>query len=169
MKRALTLVAAAAVLTGCSTAANGEAESVDVSAAAMENVEISMQRLPCFGTCPVYSVSIRGDGTVTYNGEQHVLTRGEATRTIDVADVAALLRRLEDGGYFTFADNYTMNAPGCGMYHTDAPRAITVVTTAERTKRIEHDFGCNGAPAALRRLQDAIDRTAGTARWIGPR
>lgn len=168
MKAALALMAAA-VLTGCSTAANGEAERVDVSAAALEHVEISMQRLPCFGTCPVYSVSIRGDGTVTFTGEQHVMTRGTATRTIDVEDVASLLRRLEEGGYFSFADNYTMNAPACGMYHTDAPRAITVVRTAERTKRIEHDFGCSGAPAALRRLQDAIDRTAGTARWIGPR
>ncbi|HSJ08565.1 MAG TPA: DUF6438 domain-containing protein [Longimicrobiales bacterium] len=165
--KALKLAATALLVAGCSTAANGSAEDADGIASSQEDTRISLQRLPCFGTCPVYTVVITGDGTVTFTGQQHVQTMGTATARIEPSAVAALVKELEDGGYFTFADRYEMDAPACGMYHTDAPRANTTVTTTARTKTILHDFGCGGAPTALRGLEDAIDRVAGTARWIG--
>lgn len=155
---------------GCSAAGNGTADEVGASASAQaDDVRISMERLPCFGTCPVYTVTITGDGLVTFNGQSHVQTVGEATARIEPAAVAALVAELEKGGFFSFADSYTLDSPACGAYHTDAPRANTTVRTAARSRTVQHDFGCNGAPAALRRLEEAIDRTAGTSRWIGPR
>src|SRR5690606_29770198 len=146
----LKLAAAALLVAGCSTAANGSAEDADGVASSQEDTRISLQRLPCFGTCPVDTVAIPGEGAVTFTGQQHVQTVGTATARIEPSAVTALVKELEDGGYFTFADRYEMDAPACGLYHTDAPRANTTVATTARTKTVLHDFGCAGAPAALR-------------------
>ena len=47
------------------------AQGVDVPADAL----IHMQRTSCFGTCPIYAVTIDGRGAVTYDGERFVRDR----------------------------------------------------------------------------------------------
>jgi hypothetical protein len=128
---------------------------------------VTLERTPCFGTCPVYTVSISGSGTVRFLGRNHVSKQGEATAEIPRATVDSLLRELEAGGYFDFADAYVMDSPACGQYATDSPTVITTVTAGGRSKTIRHDYGCFAAPAELARLERMIDEVAGTSRWTG--
>ena len=44
---------------------------------------ISIQKTPCFGTCPVYNISIFSDGTGIYKGIQFVEKMGEYEFSID--------------------------------------------------------------------------------------
>src|SRR5437868_598498 len=39
--------------------------------------EISFERTPCFGTCPVDKLVLRADGTATYTGTRYVERMGE--------------------------------------------------------------------------------------------
>jgi hypothetical protein len=128
---------------------------------------VTLERTPCFGTCPVYTVSISGSGTVRFVGKNHVTKEGEATAGIPPATVDSLLRELEAGGYFDFADAYVMDAPACGQYATDSPTVITSATAGGRSKTIRHDYGCFAAPPELARLERMIDEVAGTSRWTG--
>jgi hypothetical protein len=128
---------------------------------------ITLERTPCFGTCPVYAVSISMSGRVRFEGRNHVTKQGVATAEIPPARVDSLLHELEAGGYFDFADAYVMDAPACGLYATDSPTVITSVTAGGRSKTIRHDYGCFAAPAELARLERRIDEVAGTARWTG--
>ncbi len=128
---------------------------------------VTLERTPCFGTCPVYTVSLSGSGTVRFLGRNHVSKQGEATAEIPRATVDSLLRELEAGGYFDFADAYVMDSPACGQYATDSPTVITTVTAGGRSKTIRHDYGCFAAPAELARLERMIDEVAGTSRWTG--
>jgi hypothetical protein len=137
------------------------------AAAAAEPPVVTLERTPCFGTCPVYQVSISRSGTVRFVGKHHVIREGEATAEIPAARVDSLLRELEAGGYFGFADAYVMSSPACGQYATDSPTVITSVSAGGRTKTIRHDFGCDGAPEELGRLERRIDEVASTAGWIG--
>jgi len=163
------VVAAALLAVGCSSVRNGDAESVGETASQQEGVRITMERLPCFGTCPHYSVTLAGDGTVTWNGVRFVQTVGAATARVEPSVVSRLVETLTDGGWFEFEERYVMDAPACGPYHTDAPRVKATLAANGRSRSIEHDFGCGGAPEKLRELYDAIDRAAGTQRWIGTR
>jgi hypothetical protein len=44
---------------------------------------------------------------------------------------------------------------------------ITSVRLADRSKQIEHDHGCGGAPLALNVLESRIDEALGSERWTG--
>ena len=59
-----------------------------------------------------------------------------------------------------------MGEPGCERFATDLPSVVTEVRTDGRTKRVEHDYGCTGAPAKLADLERRIDEVIGVKRWI---
>lgn len=128
---------------------------------------ITLYRSPCYGGCPVYSVSVTADGVVSYEGSSQVRQRGVATARIPKPRVDALLVELEAAGYFAFASVYRPSEAVCGRYVPDAPSVITTVVLGERSKRIEHDYGCGDAPMALRVLEDRIDKVLGSERWTG--
>ena len=78
-----------------------------------------------------------------------------------------LLREIQAAGYFAMTESYTPSHPdACGMHHTDAPSVTTSVKTDTQSKQIVNYHGCNGAPPALRGIEDAIDRIAGTKQWL---
>ena len=126
-----------------------------------------LYRSPCYAGCPVYSVRVTRGGLVTYEGRQRVSRLGVATVRISPRRVDALLEELNAAGFSDFADRYRPSEPACGGYVPDAPTVITEVKLGERLKRIEHDHGCGGAPAALRVLESRIDEAVGTGRWTG--
>jgi hypothetical protein len=161
--RALTqtlLVAASATL----VAACARPATPGPSAAAA--VRITLERGPCFGTCPVYSVTLDGSGAVLFEGRRFVADTGISTGRVPPARIDSLVAALTAGRYFDFADRYTAGEPGCERYATDLPSVITEVRAGGRTKRVEHDHGCMEAPQALTVLEGRIDSVAGVARWI---
>lgn len=158
----------ALLLAACSPAQNGGVDSADPPAAAVSSESrVTMERGPCYGTCPVYSVAIAADGTVTFDGERHVASTGTMTHRIESAAAAALLQSLAADGFYELADTYVYKAAACGMYHTDAPTVTLTLVLDGRTKTVQHDQGCRDAPESLNRMQARIDSVAGVSRWIG--
>ena len=155
-------------LLGCAPrkAASPAAEnSADANPAARP--AITLERTACFGSCPVYTISVSSSGQVSFEGKANVRLLGTATGQIPQEQVEVLLVELERAGYFDFASRYAMSEPACGRYVTDLPSAISSATIRGRTKRIEHDHGCGGAPGALAVLEKRIDEVLGSDRWIG--
>ena len=123
-------------------------------------VRITLERGVCFGFCPDYTVSISGDGQVTYEGRRFVNVAGRQTATIPAADVQRLLARFDAVGFNNLRDEYRAQV-------TDLPTYIVTLERNGRTKRVL-DYGGTGAgmPEAVRALQGEINRTANTARWV---
>lgn len=162
--------AAAVAIAGhaCTPAQNGDVEAGGTpSAVVTPDSRVTMERLPCFGTCPVYRVEIAADGAVTFTGERYVDSVGTRSHRIEPGEAADLMHDLVDGGFFDLADDYTQGAKECGMYHTDAPRVNLTVRVDGRSKTVQHDYGCGGAPPSLRSLQERVDSVAGVSRWVG--
>lgn len=152
---------------GCTPAQNGSVDQADPPAAVVSaDSRITMQRLPCFGTCPVYTVDVAADGTVTFTGDRFVEVTGTSTGMIEPAAVAALVQSLVADGFFEMEDRYTDDAKVCGLYHTDAPRVKLTLRTEGRLKMVEHDYGCSDAPDRLREMQERVDSVAGVSRWV---
>ncbi len=124
-------------------------------------VAITLERTACFGTCPVYTVTIYTDGTVVYNGLQFVDVKGEQTSSIDPATVEQLIAGFEAAGYFDWNDSYT------DMHVTDQPTITTSVTRDGVTKQIVRYAGDDSAPLALPYLENWIDTAAHTSQWTG--
>lgn len=151
--RTVVLFAAAFVLAACAP----------VEAPANETggpVEITMTRTVCFGYCPAYTVTITGDGEVTYVGRQFVNVTGEQHATIPSADVARLVQRFDEIGFDSLRDAYRANI-------TDLPTTTISISRDGRQKTVV-DYGGTrvGLPQEVRALQSEIDRVAGTDRWV---
>ncbi len=155
------------LIAACAPAQNGghaqETNSTTVDMAAY----VEMERGPCFGTCPVYGVEIDAAGVVTFDGRRFVEHAGTATAQIDADAAADLMRRIEADGFFDLAARYEYGTKQCEPYHTDAPHVTLTLSLDGRTHTVQHDYGCTGAPAALRRMHERVDSVAGVQRWIG--
>ena len=126
---------------------------------------ISLERRPCYGTCPVYTVRVDDTGLVAYEGMKFVARLGTVTDTASRDSVRVLAAALANAGFFDLADRYLFGEPTCLRYAADAPIVITTITTGGRTKRVEHDHGCSGVPPQLTELENRIDDAIVTRRW----
>lgn len=127
-------------------------------------ISITLERTPCFGTCPVYRVSIAGDGAVLFEGRNHV-DSAHATSRLSADEVMALRRFFDDARFFELDDSYVSGEKNCTPYFTDAPTVITSIAIDGRSKGVRHDRGCGGVPERLSSLEDGIDRIVGVWRW----
>ena len=130
--------------------------------------QLSMTRGPCFGACPMYAVTVYGDGRVEFVGDRFVEKTGSHSAVADPVRVAELFAYAESIGFFDMPQNITpANEPACGMSHTDDSSAEITLVWGDRDRTVSHYHGCSKAPEALRSLERRIDEVAGTARWIG--
>ncbi len=133
-----------------------------VPASAQENeVRLTLERTPCFGSCPVYTVAIYADGTVVYEGESSVIVEGRQTTQIAPETVVALVEGFEATGYFEWEDSYD------AFMVTDQSSVITSVTRDGETKTIHRYGGDNTAPIELLYLETWIDKAVNTQQWTG--
>lgn len=145
-------VAALGVLLGC------QAPFPKVSEAS--KVDIRLVRSACFGWCPAYVVDIAWDGSVTYEGISSVAVSGRFQNRIAPAEVAALLRMFERADFFALKDEYIAEI-------TDSPFHSVTLTIDGRTKKVIDYVGKMASmPDVVTELEDAIDRTAGTAKFV---
>ena len=126
------------------------------------SLRISLTRTMCFGACPAYTVTIAGDGTVTWKGERFVKVQGDATAHIAPEKVHALFERFRKAEYFWLLDSYASAI-------TDMPAQNTSMAFDDHLKAV-HDYAGQGVgmPEVVSELERAIDETANTAQWIGP-
>lgn len=131
-------------------------------ASAQENeVRLTLERQPCFGACPVYTITIYADGTVVYNGERFVEVEGEQTSSIPPETVEKLVTIFEEAGYFDWEDEYVEQTV------TDLPYVVTSVTRDGETKQITRYTGDTNAPIELPYLENWIDEIVNSQQWVG--
>jgi len=130
--------------------------------------QITLERGACFGTCPVYQLTIKSDGSVTFDGKRFTKTTGIATGKISQSDFRALVSEFVNIYYFSLPDAYTPGTKECPDRITDMPSANTSIRLNGRAKSVAHYYGCGnkGALEKLTALETKIDEVAGTQKWI---
>ncbi len=159
MRSIVTIMAAATALAGC--AADGATGTDAETPPPIETASITYETHPCFGMCPVYSVTVTPEGKGTFTGTRHTAVTGERSFTLTRA------------AYRTFADalapwrpesgevRYEMGSETCGASITDQPGVDVTWTDRARARRhLYFYYGCahdNQAIAdALRSAPEAL-------------
>jgi hypothetical protein len=124
-----------------------------------EDVAVILRRSDCYGSCPVYSVGIQGDGSVHFYGQRFTATLRYAADKIDRARVASLLAFLGARQFHALHGRYLRHA-------TDHPTVTTILRRGRQVKVVEHDESNDSEPR-LPAIEQEIDRVAGASRWIG--
>jgi hypothetical protein len=121
---------------------------------------ISMERTICYGSCPVYRITILGNGTVIYMGERFVTVDGIRIDSISREKVKELVDAIEQADFFSLGDFTAYNI-------TDAADAITTVLIKGRLKTVRHYYGDRAAPRSLTELESKIDAIVDSQKWTG--
>lgn len=108
--------------------------------------EVTLERTACFGSCPIYKVTLRSDGTVIYEGKRFVSMMGTYKGQAYGFDRLAEFVLAQD--YFNLKDDYSRPV-------TDMPSAITSVVRGGKRKTIR-DYG-DAAPIGLWGIEMSID------------
>lgn len=118
---------------------------------------VNLKRTGCMGACPVYQLTIYGDGTVIYDGYAYVEVTGMQITYIPRSKVNELIQRINKANFFALEHRYASAV-------TDLPTITILVRLGLRTKTVVR-YG-NG-PAALICLESKIDEVANVDQWIG--
>lgn len=132
---------------------------------------ISLERTGCFGSCPIYVVTLYQDGAVRFEGRDYVKKKGVFVKRVDRAAVERLFEKAESIGFWQLQDTYAISKEVkkgddaiIELPPTDLPTRYVTLRTAKKMKRVQDYWG---APAELRELERLIDATAGVAEWVG--
>ena len=155
MKRLLIFATSILIIPLVVTAQKRKESSSNEPRAGGEQIsEMTLERTPCFGTCPAYRVTLRRDGTATYVGLEYVERKG--TYSGKFYGFERLAQLIEARGFFDLKDNYAINA-------TDLPSTITSVVRAGRRKTV-NNYGGAG-PLELWGIEEAIDGVVSNTKW----
>jgi hypothetical protein len=123
-------------------------------------VDLRLSRTGCSSGCPVYSITIHGDGSIVYAGDHSVSIAGTHNARISAADFAALLERFRKANFLALKDSYRSEV-------TDRPTYYLSLNLPGKTKVVaDYAGGSVGMPAVVTELEDAVDRAADSARWV---
>lgn len=120
------------------------------------DVVITMYRSVCYGACPVYSLTIYGNGTVVYEGEMYVKVTGEQTSEISQEKIQEIVDEFYRIDYFSLDDVYDLPI-------TDIPHTIASIRINGKYKSI---YNRAGAPKELKELENRIDEITNSKQWV---
>jgi hypothetical protein len=127
----------------------------------LESASVTLERTSCEGTCPAYTVTIDGNGQVTYHGNSHVDITGEQKAQVRPEQVERLLKSADAIHFFALKGEYF----GC----LDFPTEFISISVNGKTKKIRNDF-CgtdkSGPQVDLDNFAIQIDSLANVRRWI---
>lgn len=133
---------------------------VPVPQGPLETVLVRLERTVCFGTCPAYSVELRGTGEVVYQGGCFTMVPGRHVKQVDPQVVAALVEQFRNTDFWSLREVYRAQI-------TDHPTYRVTLSIDGQTKTVEDYVGeAMGMPPEVSDLETAIDMAAGSARWI---
>ena len=123
-------------------------------------LEFKLQRTNCFGNCPAYTVSIKGDGAVGFDGGLGTALTGHHTAHIGRSAVDSLTDQFR-------AANFLSAMPSYHSHWTDNPtQTLTLSINGQTKKVVDYDGLRDGLPQAIRELEAAVDQAADTERWV---
>ena len=95
-----------------------------------DSLLVSIERTPCFGTCPTYKFDLYKSGYAVYEGIRFVDSVGTFTARVPQERLQQLQELINEVNYFSFKDEYY------NPYMADIPYTVTIVQHNGKVKRV---------------------------------
>lgn len=135
-----------------------------------DDLMFTLKRNACYGTCPVYELTIDGEGNVAFQGMENTRTIGKAAGKISSHEVDRLIEEFNSAGFLELGDTYDQTT--CPEFATDMSTVTVSLRQNGETKTVLHNLGCSTKvdhkpfPPGLRELETKIDAAARSAQWV---
>lgn len=173
MPRTPALVLLSVLIVSCSP--NAEVRDGSMASAASGADSVVLQRSVCFGSCPAYRLRIAASGAVLFQPENP--GGSSSTDSISVTAFQRLVAELDRAKFDSFPDVIQEDRVLCAAPATDHPSSTITVFRASAAKQVRDYTGCYAAEGdtisaarlvTLRKLDELVDSTARSARWVRP-
>jgi len=164
----------AIVTVSCAQAAPESPPAVPPETYAIADVKMILSRTSCYGTCPIYTIVVGGDGACTFKGFDFTAVKGERAFHIEPKAVLDLLNEFYRIDFLGLRDRYLERIyigvrpdgtieKSIGSVEDDPHTLITLkLGTYSKTIEKNSEFG----PSDLVDLADRIDRVTNSAQWV---
>jgi len=118
---------------------------------------ITYETGPCFGTCPVYRVTVNSNGSGTFEGRRFTTVTGSRAFRVTPAQYQAFARQLEP--LRPARGSFRYSGENCRAMATDLPSAEVTWRSRRGTQSLYFYYGCDMARnrALAQRLRTAPD------------
>lgn len=116
---------------------------------------VSMNMGPCFGNCPVYTLTVYDNGIVAYQGERFTDRQGVYIRDIGRSALKSLKQELVTANLWKFANAFRSQIP-------DLPTVTIEYFEDGRSKVIR---GKDGRPPQVLKIQELLEQIANEGDW----
>ena len=99
----VSFVAIAFMFTGCGASANMSLNNMDKV--------IEMTKGPCYGRCPVFTLTVYDKGIVSYKGERYTDRLGTYVKKLEKEEMERLLREFKNANLWQYKDAYRGRIP----------------------------------------------------------
>src|SRR5690606_1133660 len=120
-----------------------------------DSVFFSIERTPCFGTCPTSTLTLMRDGAAIYEGRRCAPREGRYSGQVDAATMQALKEEAEARGFYGMDDVYDRPV-------TDLPSVIIRVNADGRDKQV---VGRVGPPQAFKNFTQRAEELLAPIAW----
>lgn len=127
----------------------------DFSNLGEEEVRFYLQKGACFGTCPVYFLTIYQNKTAVFNGEMNVDKKGEYRKTLDDKTFKELQKAFEKADFVNFEKEYKSNV-------SDLPKITVGYHDGTEYRESSGDMD---RPSSLQDLQFMLEKVADSGNW----
>jgi Domain of unknown function (DUF6438) len=133
-------------------------ESCRIHPARTDISEIAIERTGCYGTCPIYWLRLRADGSAETDARAYTPHLGHHRGSLDPRRFQELANLVLELGFFGFDDSYS-----CLV--TDSPTVYVSITRGKQRKIISHYAPDMTGPRALEIIEEKIDDYADEVHW----
>ncbi len=120
-----------------------------------QSSSITLQKTDCFGTCPVYTIKVEGNGQAKLVGEKFFDKIGTYRKQLTVEETEELFSVFVRADFWSFKDEYTEQV-------TDLPTTYLTFENMGRAKKVKDYYD---PPQKLRDLEAMVEAIATSANW----
>ena len=143
----LPLLGLAVIQAGCLTMKNTHLDDLKKLA--------EMHKGPCFGSCPVFTITVYENGIAAYNGERFTDKRGLFTRNLGKTTLDKVKKAFSEADLWKYPD----------AFKSQIPDLSTVTITYYEGERVKTILGKDGRPEPVMKLEELLDEIANTGEW----
>lgn len=124
------------------------------------SLRMTIERTACYGMCPSYSLEVRGNGDVFFDGKGNVPARGHFHTRISHETVDHVLASFRNADYLSLKNEYAAMI-------TDNPTCITSIQFDNVRKSVRDYVGfAAGMPEVVWQVERDMDQIARRQGWI---
>lgn len=117
--------------------------------------QVEMSKSPCFGSCPVFTLTIYEGGMASYEGKRFTDRMGLHTKRLSDDQYWEIVDAFEEANVWRFQNAYKAQIP-------DLP---TVTITYHKDGNSKQIKGKDGRPAKVMELEQLLDGIANSGGW----